>query len=656
MKKTATILTALLLGTSFVANSQTFIEDFESASVPSLPAGWSQNTAATTGWKVNTGAISFPQTGWTLPAHTKYAVVDDFNNNENNSVSTLVSKSIDLTQFTTPFLSFDYYFIGARRTANNKTEKFTVKISTNGGTSWTTILKTDGLALTTSSAEWLSAFYDLSAYKAQSSVLIGFEYDDDGDQLIGAAVDNIKIFDPAAIDIALTDVTPYDGTPRAFGQKGSALTLGGTVMNMGASTITSFNVNVDDGVSAPVVHTISGVNIAPFTSYDFTTPNPYTLPSAMGYRTLTFTTQLTGDVNASNNNGATKVGAADFLPTKRTLMEEGTGTWCGWCPRGHVYMDSIHKTNPNDVTLVAVHNSSSDPMRNAAYDGWLTANFVGSFPGMAVDRTYETDPSNIFAAYDDRKDLFAFADITLTDVAASGFDYALKATVKPAIDLSGDYRLVLILTEDEVHGTTSGYNQTNYYTTSKANLPLKGAGLDWQAEPDPVPASKMYYEHVGRIIAPTPTGAASSLPTSMSANSSYDYTFNVSIPAGYHRENMHAIVALLRNSDGVALNSNEISVPLGLKDVTDAGINELSLFPNPASDKVFINFDLAASSEVSIRMIDAVGRVVNQVPAQSYNNGSNKVEINTSNLPSGVYTISIHTEQGTVTKHLNVIK
>lgn len=650
LKFTSLLATLALMGG--VSYGQTYTEDFEGVTTPALPASWTQNTAATTGWKTNSGSISFPQTGgWAIPAHTKYAVVDDFNNNENNSVSTLISAPIDLTQFTAPFLSFDYYFIGAVRTSNQAKETFKIKISTDAGSTWTEIKKTDGAALSTSSAAWLEATFNLTAYKTATAALIAFEYDDDGDQLIGAAVDNIKVFTPPANDIALTDVTPTEGTPRAFGLKGTKLTIGGTVKNMGASTITSFKVHVDDGTGSPIVNTISGVNIAPFTSADFTVPTQYTLPSSMSYRNLTVTAELTGDANSANDNGATKVGAADYLPTKRIMIEEGTGTWCGWCPRGHVYMDSIYNTHPSEVSLVAVHNSGSDPMTVTAYDQYLG---IKSFPGMSVDRTYIADPGEMFGVYNDRKDLFAFADITLTDVAATGFDYSLKVSVKPAIDLTGDYRLVLILTEDHVHDyTNSAYAQYNYYS---GYAQLQGAGLNWFNESNPVPASKMNYNHVARAAFPSAGGAAGSLPASMTANTNYDYTFNTTIKPGNTRYNMHAIVAIVRNSDGVILNSQNVTVPVGIQDAKATGISQMNIFPNPATSDVNVAVNLAQASSVSVQMFDVMGRMVNEIPAQNMTAGENKIQINTANLSAGVYSVRVQTETGSVTQQLSVIK
>src|SRR5690606_990733 len=110
--------------------------------------------------------------------------------------------------------------------------------------------------------------------------------------------------------------------------------------------------------------------------------------------------------------------------------------------------------------------------------------------------------------FNSEKDNFGYADITLTNIPVGEFGFSVKASVRPAVDLAGDYRLALVLTEDDVHGTTSQWAQTNYYSYQSANLPLVGAGFDWQQQPAKVPADEMYYDFVARQVFPDPNGAA----------------------------------------------------------------------------------------------------------------------------------------------------
>ena len=42
------------------------------------------------------------------------------------------------------------------------------------------------------------------------------------------------------------------------------------------------------------------------------------------------------DAYAGNNIDYTNVKVKGSVPKQRFVVEEGTGTWCGWCPRGIV--------------------------------------------------------------------------------------------------------------------------------------------------------------------------------------------------------------------------------------------------------------------------------------------------------------------------------
>ncbi len=99
-----------------------------------------------------------------------------------------------------------------------------------------------------------------------------------------------------------------------------------------------------------------------------------------------------------------------------------------------------------------------------------------------------------------------------------------------------------------------------------------------------------------------------------------------------------------------------MQVPVGIQDATTTGINQLNVFPNPATDNVFVSVNLAKASKVNVQLFDVMGRLVNELPAQSMDAGQNKVEMNTANLAEGVYSIRIQTETGSVTKQLSIIK
>lgn len=656
MKLTTTLTAILLLGATAPTFSQAFSEDFEGITTPALPADWANVTNGAGGWKTNSGQIAFIS-NWRIPAHTKYAVVNDYNDNggaDVNNPSRLTTPLMDLATVALPVLEFEYYFANAR-TNTGSPEFLIVEASVDTGKTWTPLdTISDG-----NTTQWQERKVSLAPYANKSGIMIAFKYSDMGNRMIGAAIDDIEVIDyPKAKDAVFQAVTPDPslGARVSYGLSGNTIILGGTIYNDGATPITSLDVSYQVAGGAVVTDNITGLNIAPFRTGTFSYTTPYTFSGTVGEYVTDLWLGLAGDADATNDSAVTSLFSVMSKPKKKILAEEGTGTWCGWCPRGHVYMDSVANspTHAASFSLIAVHNA--DPMVVAAYDSKI-GTLIGGYPSMTVDRMLEVDPSALFSVYTELKDFFGFADITLTNIPSAGFTYSVKASVTPAIDLSGDYRLALVLTEDDVKGEGSGWAQTNYYSYQSQNIALNGSGLDWRAEPGKVPAEKMRYNHVARGIFPNPNGAAGSLPASMTAGTTYDYTFNVQMNPIWHRygDLMHATVMLIRNSDGEVLNSNNITVPVGIEN-TEAGISAFTVFPNPANDKAVVNFSLANASDVDVVVTDMMGRTVQVVNKSEFTAGKHQVNINLSNVAAGVYNVSLKTDNGTATTRLSVVK
>lgn len=88
-------------------------------------------------------------------------------------------------------------------------------------------------------------------------------------------------------------------------------------------------------------------------------------------------TKVNGVANgASNKSAKGNIINMTDVPTVVPVIEEFTGTWCGWCPVGFVGLQSIHDTYGDKVVLIAVHDS--DPMTISDYNPIL--NQVSSFP------------------------------------------------------------------------------------------------------------------------------------------------------------------------------------------------------------------------------------------------------------------------------------
>lgn len=98
-----------------------------------------------------------------------------------------------------------------------------------------------------------------------------------------------------------------------------------------------------------------------------------------------------------------------------------------------------------------------------------------------------------------------------------------------------------------------------------------------------------------------------------------------------------------------------VHVPTAVQNVANVTGN-INLYPNPAKDETTLSFNLSASSEVQVNIVDALGRTIQVVAEGNMNAGSHTYKINTLSLANGIYNIAIHSESGMSTKRLSVIK
>ena len=442
----------------------------------------------------------------------------------------------------------------------------------------------------------------------------------------------------APANLSGLDGAMYGINSRRIGLAGMTIPVSGTIRNTGIDPITSFDVAWSNGVSSQT-SSVTGVNIPSLGLYSFTHNVPYTLIG--GNQTLTFSlANVNGgaDGNAANNNRSTPVKGYVPAPNKAVVVEEATGTWCQWCPRGAVYLDSMSHLYPAHFIPIAVHNG--DPMTNDEYDGGLTSfpAFTG-FPSVVIDRTILEDPSGVELPFLESVTIatpVTFNTGASFDAATGVLTASTEATFSQA--LNDEYRLNMVITEDGVKGTGSTYNQSNAYAGG-------GSGImgGFELLPSSVPAALLTYNHVARQALGGFAGVAGSLPLSIAAGSKHGAVFSYTFDNN-DIQKMH-LISMLIGPNGEIVNAKQVTVEEaianGLSDATDIVVaTSVEIAPNPASDKTYIRLTLEQSSETSVRLFNSMGQLVGQ---RNYGTlaGAQVLPLVTSGLISGVYNVQI---------------
>jgi hypothetical protein len=623
MKK---LLFSASLFTALMANSQILTENFEGGA---LPTGWSRTQSTpSVGWVFG---ASLSSQYWAIPTHTKYAASnDDANDNQAATQNVadkdrLITPPLDLTGQTAVAVKFDAFYTGAYGSVA------TVEVSTNGGTSWTTIFTLDP------NAAWQNNLAtNLSAYAGQNNVLVAFRHNDGNAWADGFAIDNVSVYVPPANDAKINSIAL-----NRYGVVNTNSNLVLNVTNLGSSTISNLTIDWNDGTAHSQVVNVS---IAPFATLDVTHPTALNYPTAVEKTIAVNISSVNGGVDAdvSNNTGSKLFNSLSQASPKKVVIEEGTGTWCGWCPRGAVAMEQMFQTHPNDFIGIAVHNG--DPMTVTEYDSGTN---LSGFPGCNVDRALldESVSANLFESYyQQRIGLAVPAGLSMTVSGTSNKTINVSATFR-TVFASANYRLGVVIIEDNVTGTASGYNQTNYYSGG-----ANGAMGGFESLANPVPAADMVYDHVGRALLGGFTGQANSVPAIITDGLSASYTFNYAVPSTSNSANMSAVALLIDNTTGEIVNAEKTS--LSAANVNEMETIALNVYPNPASGLLNVSFE-ANNADFVITLTDLQGRVISSKEMANLN-GTQLVTFSTENVASGSYIVTVASNGSQTTKNVVV--
>ncbi|MCP3932108.1 MAG: T9SS type A sorting domain-containing protein, partial [Bacteroidetes bacterium] len=327
--------------------------------------------------------------------------------------------------------------------------------------------------------------------------------------------------------------------------------------NRGAETLNSFDLSWSDGVNT-YTDSLVDLSISPLGTYEFSHSSTKNLVEAIQYGVEVWTSNPNGtdDLMLENDTTSTVLNGVSYIPAKKVVGEEGTGTWCGWCPRGTVAMDYMGETYENFIGI-AVHNE--DPMAVAEYDAGITAfpDFPG-FPSALIDRVEIIDPGDLeiyYSTYIERVSPVAPSVDTAVFEVYSG-DLVVDVSTEFVTKMEDiDFNVAVVITEDNVVGTSSDWDQSNYYSGG-GNGEMGG----FENLPDPVPADQMVYNHVARTILDSYEGVSGIVPDTVVAGNTIAESFHYSVPSDQDPANMHAIVMLIDNRTGEVLNADSKKV------------------------------------------------------------------------------------------------
>ena len=358
------------------------------------------------------------------------------------------------------------------------------------------------------------------------------------------------------------------------------------------------------------------------------------------------------DDNAADNTLSQEVDPVVPAAGKIVVGEEATGTWCQWCPRGAVFMDLFASEYDGFWAGIAVHNG--DPMVVADYDAGI-GGLIGGYPSALVDRLGDVDPSQMSSDFFERLQTAPKGVPTngaTWDPATRVLNVSVSTEMMQATN--GSYKVACVLTEDGVTGSGNGYNQSNAYAGGN-----NGTMGGFESLPNPVPAAQMVYDHVARAIAPSFAGQTGIIAAATTVGDNYIANFSFTLPSTWDETQMH-IVGMLIDPQGKIDNAGYTTINqavqngyVGLQELI-SGVNleqMLTVAPNPATDFTNITLHIPTDAQVSVRILDAKGGILQ---ARQYGSlmGDYELGINTTNFTPGLYVVEMQMNGQRIQKKL----
>lgn len=458
-------------------------------------------------------------------------------------------------------------------------------------------------------------------------------------------------------DVSFT-VTPYVlpavngaanvvNVPLALAGQSRPLTF--TAYNLGQAAITSFDVSVSQNGGTPVKETISGLSIPSYGKKAVTLKTLFTI-AADSNKFLAVISNVNGagpDGDAIDDS-VSSITIGTIPAAGKVVFAEGlTGTWCQYCPRTAVFTDYMSKNYSGYFAPVSVHADKdtivTDTMTLKGYSDFLA---IPTFPRILTDRSYLVDPRNVEASFIQR--------ITTAPegILVNGAEYdpatrLLKVSITTTLkkDISGDYRVACVITEDSVSGVSTAFDQVNGYSGGAL-----GEMGGFELLPNPVPAASMTYNYVARAFSPAFDGYPNAYGASASIGQIITHNFKYTLPASWDENQIH-IIGVMLDPSGSSANASYTNIKEAVKNGYISGIvvdvnqiaqapDAIKLAPNPVNDLSYILMNLKTESAVSVDIYNINGALV---ASKEYGkiSGPYRLPIDAQLLSKGLYFVRV---------------
>ena len=445
-----------------------------------------------------------------------------------------------------------------------------------------------------------------------------------------------KTGDLPAVDIALSNTNFIEHVILQ-----ESVTIQGAVKNVGQNNITSFKCKYLVGGVFSTEEEITGVNIAPGSSYTFSHPVPYVATTSGNIPIQVIVSDPNGITDRIENNSRTstlRVYPYSENVQRKVLLEGFTSSTCGPCVAGNTNLKAI---------LTAVPDSK-----------WTCIKYQMSWPGSGDP--YYTAEGGVRGTY--------YGITGVPHLVAGGTDgimttnYTANA-LNAAAAIPSPFKMTGIATVwPEKQSVYIDIETTSISTGTFSNLRLFAAIVEKATTRNAKSNGETSFNYVMKKFLTSPNGDAFSIAPGETKKIEYGYYFygNYRLPASASSAINHSIEHSVEDFNNLMvvywvqnMTTKEV-IQSGTSecvlDINETEVNniKLNVYPNPASELINV---VAEASMVKATLFNVLGQAVKEVNM----NGATECQISVNNVPQGIYLLKVDTDKGSTVKRVQIL-
>ena len=309
--------------------------------------------------------------------------------------------------------------------------------------------------------------------------------------------------------------------------------------------------------------------------------------------------------------------------SRRVVMEEVSGTWCGWTPVSIEAMKQMKNRYPDNFIAIAVHCdgenvSGTDQMANA--DNYLPIlKKVQTIPGSLISRAtskYPNLPEVEAFANENKSNAVATMNLSVSTDAEDASKVIVKTDTRFGFndEVEGRYRYAYVVLED---GVGPYVQSNNYYNQSEMSAPDDYLNA-WTKLGDKV---EMLHDNVARGIYPDINGVNGSVPASIKKGQSYNYEYTLTLPTNIQNKDNVRIAALLIDCwTGEIINAADCKIGESSKNIEIVPITE--------TEEISFKDSMNDNTDLSNTVIDNTYFTVNAANGDGYDATEQAIVLN----------------------------